>query len=79
MKSILLEINMLLEGNEKKFLLQSYYSAKRYIKEKDANTLKTIVSRLNGLYPGMSKKAQEISLMIVNEIKKAEETKWTKG
>lgn len=78
MKSILLEINMLLESNEKNFLLQSYYSTKRYIKEKDANALRTVVSRLNGLYPGMSKKGQEISLMIVNEIK-AEEIKWNKG
>lgn len=75
MKSILLEINMLPECTEKDFLLQSYYSAKRYISKKDECALKIIVSRLNSLYPGMSKKAQEISLMIVNEIKKAEETK----
>lgn len=75
MRNILLEIRLLEEGNEKTFLLQSLCSAKRYIKSKDEQSLKNIVSRLNGLYPAMSKKAQEISLMIVNEIMEAQEKK----
>ena len=70
MGSVLFEINMLEEGNEKRLLLQSYQNAKKYIYQKDSKALKTVVSRLNGLYPVMSKKAQEISVMLVNEINK---------
>jgi len=78
MGSILLEIKMLEEGNEKRLLLQSYNNAKKYILQKDSKALKVIISRLNGLYPMMSKKAQEISIMLVNEINKEEENKWEK-
>ena len=70
MKNIFLEIKMLEEGNEKDVLLHSYYSAKKYIIAKDKKSLKTIIERLNRAYPGFSKKAQMISLLIVNEINK---------
>ena len=75
MKNILLEIKKLDEGNERNFLLQSLYSTEKYIKSNDKQSLKNIVLRLNGLYPAMSEKAQEISLMIINEIMEVQKKK----
>ena len=75
MKNILLEINMLSDGMEKNKLLQAFYDSKKHINSKNQKALRKVISRLNALYPTMSIKAKEICLMIVDEIKEAEENK----
>jgi hypothetical protein len=71
MKSILRAIQGLSEGTEKDFLLKTFNSAKKYINLEDEQSLEIVIARLNGLYDGMSRKAQEISLQLVNEIMEA--------
>lgn len=68
MKAILAEIKTLREGSEKDFLKQSVDSAKKYIKLNDKQSLELIISRLNGLFDGMTEKGQKISLKLIAKI-----------
>lgn len=68
MKAILSEIRDLSEGTEKDFLKRSVDNTKKYIKLKDKQSLELIISRLNGLFDGMTEKGQKISLKLIAKI-----------
>ena len=71
MRGIFRRITKMKDGTGKDFLLKSFYSAKKYITAEDEQSLQVVISRLNGLYQGMSKEGQEISVALVNAIMEA--------
>lgn len=71
MKTVLDEISKLPEGQEKEFLLTSYHRMKKYIKNYDEQSLEILISRLNGIYNGMTSDGQKICNDLINKIMEA--------
>ena len=68
MQSILFEIKMMRDGTEKDFLEKTFYSVKKYVNAADKKSLELIISRLDGLYDGLTAQGKKIALMFAKEI-----------
>ena len=68
MESLIFEIGLMRDSEEKDILSKAYFDARKYVKEKDKDALKAITYRLNSVFPQMSRKAQNISLALVQTI-----------
>lgn len=52
-------------GREKEFLQDAVKKRDYYVKSKDVQMLESIISRLNGIYDGLSKEGQAIATELV--------------
>ena len=56
--------------SEKKFLLDAYEKLKRYAEKGDKQALDGLITRINGIYEGLSDESQKIANLIIKEIHK---------
>lgn len=62
------QIKKIKRETERKFLLDVYRRKQIYSEQCDNQALEGLITRVNGIYDGMSDESQRISSLLINEI-----------